>query len=150
MSMHPPGRPGGGGGGGVVGRGGRVSSGDIALQKKLNAEAPKIPHLLGRIAELFRPHRFALGLTVSLVLAAAALSVAPPLLTQRIFDEGLFPPGGGVDVPRLAELVGLMVAAYVVSALLGVWQTYLTATVGNAVMGALRVRLFSELQSMDM
>ena len=149
MSMHPPGRP-GGVGGGAVGRGGRVSSGDITLQKQLNAEAPKIPHLLARIAELFRPHRFALGLTVTLVLAGAALSVAPPLLTQRIFDEGLFPPAGGPDLPRLAELVGLMVAAYVVSALLGVWQTYLTATVGNTVMGALRVRLFSHLQSMEL
>jgi ATP-binding cassette subfamily B protein len=132
-------------------RGGRISSGDVALQKKLNAEAPKIPHLLRRISELFRPHRGALALTVVLVLAAAALSVAPPLLTQRIFDEGLFPrAGGGPDVPRLVELVGLMVAAYVLSALLGVWQTYLTSTVGNRVMGALRVRLFSHLQSMEL
>nr|WP_077488896.1 ABC transporter ATP-binding protein [Sinomonas mesophila] len=142
--MHPPGRP------PAVVRGGRIGTGDAEAQRKLNAEAPKIPHLLARIVELFRPHRFALGLTVALVLAGAALSVAPPLLTQRIFDEGLFPPGGGVDLPRLAELVGLMVAAYVVSALLGVWQTYLTATVGNAVMGALRVRLFSHLQSMEL
>ncbi|MEN2744436.1 ABC transporter ATP-binding protein [Sinomonas halotolerans] len=142
--MHPPGRP-----GGVV-RGGRVGSGDVALQKKLNAEAPRIPHLLRRIAELFAPHRKALALTVVLVLAAAALSVAPPLLTQRIFDEGLFPPGGGPDLPHLAELVGLMVGAYVLSALLGVWQTYLTSTVGNTVMGSLRVRLFSHLQAMEL
>lgn len=144
MSQHPPGRP-----GGVV-RGGRISSGDVALQKKLNAEAPKIPHLLRRIAELFRPHRGALVLTVVLVLAAAALSVAPPLLTQRIFDDGLFPPSGGPNLPRLGELVGLMVGAYVLSALLGVWQTYLTSTVGNRVMGSLRVRLFSHLQSMEL
>jgi ATP-binding cassette subfamily B protein len=144
MSMHPPGRP-----GGVV-RGGRIGTGDVALQKKLNAEAPKIPHLLRRIAELFRPHRGALMLTVVLVLAAAALSVAPPLLTQRIFDEGLFPAGGGPNLGHLTELVGLMVGAYVLSALLGVWQTYLTSTVGNEVMGSLRVRLFSHLQSMEL
>jgi ATP-binding cassette subfamily B protein len=31
-----------------------------------------------------------------------------------------------------------------------VWQTYLTASVGNKVMGALRVRLFSHLQSMEL
>ncbi|MDP9886268.1 ATP-binding cassette subfamily B protein [Sinomonas atrocyanea] len=137
-------------GGGAVGRGGRVSTGDAALQRKLNAEAPKIPHLFGRIAELFRPHRFALVLTVVLVLASAALSVAPPLLTQRIFDQGLFPAGGHPVMSVLVELVGLMVGAYVLSALLGVWQTYLTSTVGNAVMGALRVRLFTHLQSMEL
>ena len=36
------------------------------------------------------------------------------------------------------------------SALLGVWQTWLTATIGNNVMGALRVRLFTHLQSMEL
>ncbi|WP_369045722.1 ABC transporter ATP-binding protein [Sinomonas sp. P10A9] len=144
MTHNPGGRP------GAVVRGGRISSGDVALQKKLNAEAPRIPHLFGRIAELFVPHRLALALTVVLVLAGAALSVAPPLLTQRIFDEGLFPKAGGPDLQRLVELVGFMVAAYVVSALLGVWQTYLTSTVGNSVMGTLRVKLFSHLQSMEL
>ncbi|WP_422934573.1 ABC transporter ATP-binding protein [Sinomonas sp. P47F7] len=144
MSQMAPGRP------PAVGRGGRVSGGDVALQKKLNAEAPRIPHLLRRIAELFTPHRGALSLTVVLVLVGAALSVAPPLLTQRTFDDGLFPPGGHPDLPRLGELVSLMVGVYVISALLGVWQTYLTSTVGNAVMGALRVRLFSHLQSMEL
>ncbi|MGN6406424.1 ABC transporter ATP-binding protein [Sinomonas sp.] len=144
MAQMAPGRP------PVVGRGGRISGGDVALQKKLNAEAPRIPHLLRRIAELFKPHRGSLALTVVLVLIGAALSVAPPLLTQRTFDDGLFPRAGHPDVPRLVELVGLMVAVYVVSALLGVWQTYLTSTVGNSVMGALRVRLFSHLQSMEL
>jgi ATP-binding cassette subfamily B protein len=139
-----PGRP------PVVGRGGRISGGDIALQKKLNAEAPRVPHLFRRIAELFMPHRGSLALTVVLVLVGAALSVAPPLLTQRTFDDGLFPPGGHPNLPRLAELVGLMVGVYVLSALLGVWQTYLTSTVGNAVMGSLRVRLFRHLQSMEL
>ncbi|MDQ4503561.1 ABC transporter ATP-binding protein [Sinomonas sp. ASV322] len=144
MSHITPGRP------PAVGRGGGVSGGDVALQKKLNAEAPKIPHLFRRIAELFAPHRGALVVTVVLVLVGAALSVAPPLLTQRTFDDGLFPPGGHPNIARLAELVGLMTAVYIVSALLGVWQTYLTSTVGNSVMGSLRVRLFSHLQSMEL
>ena len=43
-----------------------------------------------------------------------------------------------------------MILVYIVSALLGVWQTYLTATIGNKVMGALRVRLFTHLQSMEL
>jgi len=141
MSMH------GGAGGGRN----RVSGGDRQAQKAQNAAAPRIPHLFRRITELFAGHKVALSVTVVLVLVSAALSVVPPLLTQRAFDEGLFPPGpGGPNLARLAMIVGLMLAVFIVSALLGVWQTWLTATVGNKVMGALRVRLFSHLQSMEL
>ncbi|MFF2389328.1 ABC transporter ATP-binding protein [Agromyces sp. NPDC058104] len=150
---------GGGGGGAQVGRYGkartRIASSDESAQRAANAEAPKIPHLLRRIAELFAPHRTALITTVVLVLVGAALSVIPPLLTQRAFDDGLFPTGAGGEasppnVPVLTALVLAMIAVFVVSALLGVWQTWLTATIGNKVMGSLRVRLFSHLQAMEL
>jgi len=141
---------GGAGAGGGRGGRGRVSGSDVEAQRALNAEAPRIPHLLRRISQLFAGHRTALIVTVVLVLIGAALSVVPPLLTQRAFDEGLFPPEGGPNLPTLAMLVGLMLAVYVLSALLGVWQTWLTATVGNKVMGALRVRLFTHLQAMEL
>ncbi len=128
--------------------GGRISSGDVRAQKAANAEAPEIPHLVRRIAELFRPHRNAIALTVVLVLVGAAISVVPPLLTQQAFDRGLFPPSGRPDVPVLVELVSAMVLLWIASAGVGVWQTYLTATVGNKVMGAMRMRLFAHLQRM--
>ncbi|HEY8281397.1 MAG TPA: ABC transporter ATP-binding protein [Leifsonia sp.] len=134
---------------GMAGRG-RVSGGDAAAQKALNAEAPKIPHLFSRIVSLFAPHRTALIVTMVLVLIGAGLSVVPPLLTQRAFDDGLFPPSGHPDVPALVTIVVVMIVVFVGSALLGVWQTYLTASVGNRVMGALRIRLFSHLQSMEL
>lgn len=137
---------GGGGGGGMRSR---VSGGDAEAQKALNATAPKIPHLFRRIVSLFAAHRTAIIVTMVLVLVGAALSVIPPLLTQRAFDDGLFPTGGP-DMPVLIEIVVAMIVVFVGSALLGVWQTYLTASVGNKVMGALRVRLFSHLQSMEL
>ncbi len=137
---------GGGGGGGRR----RVSGGDADAQRALNAEAPKIPHLFRRIVTLFAPHRMAIVLTMVLVLAGAALTVIPPLLTERAFDQGLFPKGGHPNLPVLVEIVVLMLVVFIVSALLGVWQTYLTSSVGNKVMGALRVRLFSHLQSMEL
>jgi ATP-binding cassette subfamily B protein len=146
------GRPGAGGAGGgapVGGRGGRVSSGDAAAQRAANAAAPKVPDLFRRIRGLFSPHRRALVVTVVLVFVGAAVSVAPPLLTKQAFDLGLFPPGGP-DVPVLLELVGAMIGLWVFSAGIGVWQTYLTATVGNSVMGALRIRLFGHLQRMEL
>lgn len=137
----------GGRGGGM--RGG-IGSRDAEVQRAENAAAPRIPNLLGRIGELFRPYRRELAITISLVLLSAGLGVLPPLLTQRAFDEGLFPPAGSPDVPVLVGLVSAMVALWLVSAALGVWQTYLTAKVGNSVMGALRVRLFSHLQAMEL
>ncbi|MGN6326942.1 ABC transporter ATP-binding protein [Pseudolysinimonas sp.] len=138
--------------GGGHGRGGRVSGGDAAAQRAENATAPRIPNLLGRIAELFAPWRVQLGITVALVLIGAALSVAPPLLTQRAFDLGLFPDNGQSppNLPVLLALVGLMIALWLASSALGVWQTYLTARIGNSVMGALRVKLFSHLQAMEL
>jgi ATP-binding cassette subfamily B protein len=128
----------------------RVSGADAEAQRRANAEAPRVENLLGRIAELFRPHRRTLVLTIALVLVGAALTVVPPLLTQQAFDRGLFPPTGGPDIPVLVELVGIMIAVWVVGAGLGVWQTYLTATVGNRVMGSMRVDLFRHLQSMEL
>lgn len=137
------------GGGGRPGGGGRVSAADSRAQKAANAEAPKIPDLIDRIRGLFSPHKRALIVTVILVLLGAAISVLPPLLTQQAFDRGLF-PAGGPNVPVLFRLVGAMVGLWILSAAIGVWQTYLTATVGNKVMGALRIRLFGHLQRMEL
>jgi ATP-binding cassette subfamily B protein len=139
-----------GGGGGRGRGGGRISGGDADAQRAMNAEAPVIPHLFRRISVLFAPHRPAITLTIILVAISAALSVIPPLLTQRAFDDGLFPKTGHPNLVALAWLVGAMLAIYVGSALLGVWQTWLTATVGNKVMGAMRIRLFEHLQSMEL
>ncbi|MBN9605242.1 MAG: ABC transporter ATP-binding protein [Actinomycetales bacterium] len=146
MSM----RGGGGGGGGRGGRG--VGLADAAAQRAANADAPRIPDLLSRIGGLFAPHRAALALTIALVLVGAALTVLPPLLTQQAFDRGLFPDEGrsAPNIPVLVELVALMLLIWVASAGLGVAQTYLTATVGNRVMGALRVRLYEHLQAMEL
>ena len=141
-------------GSGTVGRYGkartRIASSDVAAQKAANAEAPRIPNLLPRIARLFAPHKTVLALTITLVLISAGLSVLPPLLTQQAFDVGLFPPEGEPNVPVLLRIVGLMLVLWVASAGLGIAQTYLTASVGNAVMAQLRVTLFDHLQRMEL
>lgn len=124
---------------------------DASAARAEIASAPRIPDFGRRIRELFQPYRKRLALTVSLVLITAALTVLPPLLTEQAFDEGLFPRGGGgPNMPRLAEVVGAMVLIWVVSQLLGVWQTYLTATVGNGVTASLRERLFARLEQMEL
>ena len=138
-------------GGGPVGRGSRISAGDAELQRKLNRDAPAVEGLGRRIAALFRPYRMQLVVIIALVLVSAALAILPPLLTQRVFDDGLFPlDGGGPHLAVLAWLVGAMIAVFIISSGLGIVQTLFTARVGNRVMGDLRVKLFSHLQSMEL
>jgi ATP-binding cassette subfamily B protein len=118
--------------------------------KQENADAPKVENLLGRIAELFENHRLTLIGTVVLVLLGAGLSVIPPLLIEQTFNQGLFPESGFPNMEVLIQLVSLMILIFFVSAAIGVWQTYLTSKVGNQVMGELREKLFSHLQSMEL
>ncbi|WP_234985808.1 ABC transporter ATP-binding protein [Demequina sp. NBRC 110051] len=150
MSMSaPPGsrRAALGGGGGHRGISGR----DEAAQRAANADAPVIPDLWSRVLALFRPYRGALVLTAVLVVLTASAGVVPPLIIERIFDDALFPPGdAGPQLVLLAELVALVIVIFIATAALGVWQTYVTASVGNRVTGDLRTRLFDKLQSMDL
>ena len=136
-------------GGGAPGRG--TAGRDEDAQRAANAQAPDIPHLWHRVAQLFQPYRPALVLTAVLVVVTASAGVVPPLIIERIFDDALFPPDApGPDLALLAELVALVIAIFLVTAALGVWQTYVTATVGNRVTGNLRTRLFDRLQAMDL
>lgn len=130
--------------------GGLTRGADERTQRELNAQAPQIPNLGRRILTLFAPYRGRLSITAVLVMVSAALGVIPALLVEQVFDQALFPAGGGPDIPLLAQLVSLMVGLYVLSAGLNVVQTWLTSSVGNRVTGDLRVRLFRHLQSMEL
>ncbi|GAA4491006.1 ABC transporter ATP-binding protein [Microbacterium panaciterrae] len=123
---------------------------DEDSQRRQNAEAPKVEDLGKRVVVLFRPYRGRILMTGLLVILGAALGVVPPLLVQRVFDDALFPKGGGVQLGLLVGLVVTMIALYLLSAGLGVLQTWLTSTVGNSVTGDLRVRLFEHLQAMEL
>jgi ATP-binding cassette, subfamily B, bacterial len=114
------------------------------------ANAPSIDGLFPRIFELFQPHRKALAVTIFLVVFGAGLSVIPPLLIQDAFNLGLFPETGEPNLEILGTLVGIMVALWFLIGALSVWQHYLTARIGNSVMGSLRVKMFAHLQNMHL
>ncbi|MDT0156657.1 ABC transporter ATP-binding protein [Microbacterium sp. ARD32] len=137
--------------GGVRGGGRGFRGVDEAAQKRLNAEAPRIAGLGRRVIALFQPYRGRILLTVVLVVLGAAVAVIPPLIVQRVFDDALFPvDGGGPVLGLLLQLVLTMIGLFLLSAGLGVAQTWLTSTVGNSVTGDLRVRLFEHLQAMEL
>jgi ATP-binding cassette subfamily B protein len=110
------------------------------------------PDRLGRrVWALFTPYRASLVTIVVAVLVSSGLGIITPFLTQAAFDRALFPLGGGaVRLGLLAWLVAGMVAIPVVSALIGVYQTYQTTLLGNRVMADLRGRLFEHLQRLDL
>ncbi|MDQ7879856.1 ABC transporter ATP-binding protein [Microbacterium sp. QXD-8] len=138
---------GGGGGGGHPG----FRPVDTDAQRRANAEAPEIPDLGKRVVGLFRPYKWSIVITGLLVVAGAGIAVIPPLLVQRVFDDALFPlDGSPPDLGLLWKLVVAMIALFLLSAGLGVVQTWLTSTVGNRVTGDLRVKLFDHLQSMEL
>nr|WP_309066615.1 ABC transporter ATP-binding protein [Microbacterium sp.] len=140
-----------GGMGGMGGGRGGFRGVDEQTQRRLNAQAPRVPGLGRRVVALFRPYRWRLALTALLVVIGAGLAVIPPLLVQRIFDHALFPlDGGPPQIGLLTTLVGAMIGLFLLSAAVGVAQTWLTSTVGNEVTGDLRVRLFEHLQAMEL
>jgi len=137
--------------GGGRGGGGGFRGVDEAAQKRLNAEAPRISGLGQRVVGLFRPYLGRIIITGILVIVGAGIAVIPPLIVQRIFDDALFPvDGGSPEIGLLIRLVLIMVGLFLLSAVLGVGQTWLTSTVGNSVTGDLRVRLFEHLQAMEL
>ncbi len=135
---------------GRVGPRGGMRPIDEDAQRRANAAAPKIEDLGRRVIALFRPYRARIVVTMLLVVLGAALGVVPPLLVRHVFDDALFPKSGGPQLGLLVGLVTTMIVLYLVSAGLGVLQTWFTSTVGNNVTGDLRVRLFEHLQSMEL
>ncbi len=108
-----------------------------------------------RVVGLFRPYRGRVLLIATAIVTSSALGVVVPFLTQAVFDRALFPrsAGGATNSPRLGllgVLVGASVAITLVSAGIGVVQTYLTTSLGNQVMRGLRDRLFAHLQRMEL
>ena len=113
--------------------------------------APDTGPLLRRIGGLLSPYRGQLVLVAVTIVVGSGLGIITPFLTQAVFDRALFPVDGGpVDLPLLYGLVAAMVAVPLLSAGIGVGQTYLTTTVGNRAMADLRGRLFEHLERMEL
>lgn len=107
--------------------------------------------VLPRIARLLRPYRAKIALVLVAVVAAASLQALAPFLTRAVFDDALFPlDGGEPDLGLLGWLVAGLCAIPVAVALIGIWQMWLTSTVGNSAMADLRGDLFEHLQKMEL
>ena len=107
--------------------------------------------VLPRIAGLLAPYKAKMLLVAVAVVSAAVLTSVAPFLTRAVFDDALFPVDGGpADLRLLGWLVAGLCVIPVLSALIGIGQNLLTATVGNSAMADLRSTLFAHLQKMEL
>jgi ATP-binding cassette, subfamily B, bacterial len=106
------------------------------------AQLERSPVRWSRVAALFRPYRWQLSVVVALIVASSAVALATPFLVRLVIDDAL----PRQDIGLLAWAVGGMLAVTVVTAVLGVVQTWLSTTVGQRVMHGLRTAVFVHLQ----
>ena len=116
----------------------------------VNKPTTPVASLTPRILSTFRPYSGRVALVGLLILLTAGLGVVNPVLIQVVFDNALFPEGGGPDMRLLWILGGIMAGITVVVGGLGIIQTYLTNLVGQRVMRDLRDTLYRHLQSLSL
>ena len=83
-----------------------------------------------RITALFRPYRRPLSTVLALIVLSAGLGIVSPFLLREVLDVAL----PERDKELLAGLVAGMIGISIATGVLGVGQTYLSNSVGQAVM----------------
>ena len=89
------------------------------------------------------------GLLLTTISVAAIAGLAPPLIIQRIIDDAVNPVRG-FDGGLLNLLILLMLGFVLLGAITDVAQTYLSNSVGQAVMFDLRRSLYRHLSGMSL
>src|SRR4249919_2599799 len=87
------------------------------------ADAEQLRHApvsLRRIARLFAPFRWQMGVVIALIVASSVISLANPFIIRKLIDDAL--PQQNVDL--LVSLVALMLLITITVAVLGVFQTW--------------------------
>lgn len=95
-----------------------------------------------RVLSFARPHRRAILLFLAVTILDAVLVVAPPLLLQRIVDDGITP--GNTEVVIVLAMAIAVVA--VVDSLLGLLGGYLSSRIGEGLIYDLRTQVFGHVQ----
>src|SRR5216684_2422650 len=104
------------------------------------------PGVLVQLGTIARPWRSSLALVSALVVLAAIVQLAPPLIVRSLVDDHLAVGRG--DGLFFLGLLYLGATAGAQGLIFG--YTYLAASVAQEVLNALRVRLFTHLQDLPM
>ncbi len=99
-----------------------------------------------RILRLFRPYRLRLSFVLAMIVVSAGVSMLNPFLLKDALDWGIFRHQHLV----LTEDVLGMIAVALFSNATGVWQTFISNSVGQQVMHDLRAAVYHRLQRMSL
>ncbi len=97
------------------------------------------------MAQLLRPYRARVALTLVAMLAATGAGLAPPYLAGQAIDAGIVTG----DSAALTMIVAAFVGVAIVYAIASYAQTYLVGWIGTRALQDLRERVFAHLQSMS-
>jgi ATP-binding cassette subfamily B protein len=99
-----------------------------------------------RIMRLFRPYRLRLSAVLLLIVVSAGISMINPFLIRTALDDGIFKH----ESSTLTYSVLGMIAVALFGMASGVWQTYMSNTIGQRVMHDLRAAVYKRLQKMSL
>jgi ATP-binding cassette, subfamily B, bacterial len=104
------------------------------------------PGTTARILRFAAPYARRLAAFLLLVILDATVGVANPLIYRRIINNGIIPHQAGLVVwlAALAAMLALLDAG------LGLWQSYLSARIGNEMVLSMRTKLFEHVQRMPL
>ncbi|MDO5534340.1 MAG: ABC transporter ATP-binding protein [Propionibacteriaceae bacterium] len=110
------------------------------------AQLSESPVAASRVVALFSAHRGPLAIVIATVVAASLVGLAQPFLLRAVIDNAL----PERDTTLLAWLVAGMIGVAVLTAILGVIQTWLATTMGQKVMSQLRTDVFAHVQKQSL
>ncbi|MBT8362513.1 MAG: ABC transporter ATP-binding protein, partial [Deltaproteobacteria bacterium] len=110
-------------------------------------DRPKISsRLLRRVWLYARPYRWKiLGLLVT-IFAITGLSLIPPLLLRDLIDNAI----ANRNPDRINILAIGMIGVPLLSAAIGFWQRYISATIGESLIADLRYALYDHMSQMSL
>jgi ATP-binding cassette subfamily B protein len=104
------------------------------------------PGTTARVLRFAAPYAWRLAAFLLLVILDAGVGVANPLIYRRIINDGIIPHDAALIV-RLTALAGTLA---LLDAGLGLWQSYLSARIGNEIVLSMRTKLFEHIQTMPL
>jgi ATP-binding cassette subfamily B protein len=99
-----------------------------------------------RIGKLFVPYWKEVAQVLACIFAISLLGLVPPLLTMSIIDRAIPHHNFGA----LLFYVGCMILSAILSGLIGVYQGYVNASMGESILRDLRTELIAHLQKLPL
>ena len=116
-----------------------------SFRRDASVTAQKLsPGIFRRILRFAAPYRRMLLVFLALIVVGALMGAATPLIYRAIIDDGILLRNTGLVVELAIALAGLALA----EAALSLWQRWISARIGEALIFDMRTQVFAHFQRM--